>query len=89
MLDFPISNNKAEYEAPITRLKVAKDFNVKTNVIFCDSMLVVNQVNTSFETREPWMASYIQVVKDLISRFDSFKINHIPRVANSKSDKPA
>ena len=33
------------------------------------------------------MASYLQVTKDLTSRFDFIEITHIPREANSKVDR--
>ena len=46
-----------------------------------------SQINFEFEAREPRIVSYLQVVKDLISRFDSFKITHIPQAANLKVDK--
>ena len=35
------------------------------------------------------MVTYLQLVKDLVSPFESFKVTHIPRVANSKVDRLA
>ena len=81
-----VSNNEAEYETLITSLRVAKELDIKNIMVFCDSQLVVNQITTAFEAREPRMASYLQVAKDLISWFDSFEITHVPREVNFEAD---
>ena len=39
---FAISNNKAEYEALITGLRMARDLDIKKVMVFYDSQLVVN-----------------------------------------------
>ena len=39
-LDFLVSNNEAEYEALLTGLKMAKDLDIKSIHVFCDSKLV-------------------------------------------------
>ena len=41
--DFKTSNNQAEYEALIVRLKIAKDLSVKCLRVFTDSQLVIRQ----------------------------------------------
>ena len=41
---FAISNNKAEYEALITGLRMDKDLYIKKIVVFYYSQLVVNQI---------------------------------------------
>ena len=42
---FKASNNETEYEALIIRLKLVKEVGVKRLKVFCDSQLVVNQIN--------------------------------------------
>ena len=44
-----VSNNEAEYEALITGLRMTKDLDIKSIVVFYDSQLVVNQITTIFE----------------------------------------
>ena len=88
-LDFLVSNNEVEYEALLTRLKMARDLDIKAIHIFCDSKLVSAQVNTEFQALEPRMAVYLQAAKDWISSFESFKIMHIPKVDNSKVNRLA
>ena len=41
-LQFPASNNKAEYEALIVRLRLAKEMGLEQVKIYSDSQLVVN-----------------------------------------------
>ena len=48
---FQMSNNKAEYEALITGLGLAKELQVRNLRIYSDSQLVVNQVNDVYQPR--------------------------------------
>ena len=64
-LDFPISNNEAEYEALLTGLRIAKDLDVKSIQVFCDYKLVSSQTNVEFEAKDPRNVSYLQAGKDL------------------------
>ncbi|KAL5537740.1 hypothetical protein UlMin_045713 [Ulmus minor] len=86
-LEFPVSNNEAEYEALLTGLKMARELDVKAIHVFCDSKLVSAQINTEFQAREPRMAAYLQLAQSMISCFDSFEITHIPRAENSEADR--
>ncbi|KAL5583578.1 hypothetical protein UlMin_016020 [Ulmus minor] len=62
-LEFPVSNNEAEYEALLTGLKMARELDVKAIHVFCDSKLVSAQVNAEFQAREPRMAAYLQLAQ--------------------------
>lgn len=48
-IDFHATNNEAKYEAPITRLKLARELGVKTLQFFCDSQLLVCQVRGDYQ----------------------------------------
>ena len=85
-MDFSVSNNEAEYEALLTKLLLAKDLDIKSIQVFCDSKLVSTQMNSEFESKEPRMVTCLQLAKDLVSQFKSFEVAHIPRVANSEAD---
>lgn len=85
-LEFTSTNNVAEYEALIAGLKLAqrvKEDNLEAHV---DSLLVTNQVR-DHDTKDPTMASYLGVVKELIVGFKSFQILHIPMSKNKKADE--
>ncbi|KAL5575149.1 hypothetical protein UlMin_016848 [Ulmus minor] len=87
--DFMVTNNEAEYEALITGLRMAKDLDVQKIVVFCDSLLVVNQITDTFGTKGPRLATYLQFAKDLVYCFESFQILHVPREANTEADRLA
>jgi len=50
-LDFPTTNNEAEYETLIARLDLAKAAGVENLVIYCDSQVVTSQVNDDYECK--------------------------------------
>ena len=51
-LQFPATNNEAEYEAILTSLRLAKAIGEKNSVIKSDSKLIVGQVNHECEAKE-------------------------------------
>ena len=55
-------------------------------IIRSDSQLVVGQVNTEYESRDPRMAKYVTLVKQRLGSFSAWKIEHIPRDYNEKAD---
>ena len=68
-LEFKTSNNEAEYEAPIVRLKIAFDLGARDMEVYLDSRRVVNQVQGSFEVRDSRMKEYLKVVKLIMAKF--------------------
>ena len=71
---FHDTNHEAEYEALITRLILAKDMGIKKLDICSDSLLVVNQLLGTYQTRDLKMASYLEHVETLLSTFEKFNI---------------
>ena len=55
-LEFPYSNNTAEYEAYLTRLATALEMGVKHLKVMGDSNLVVCQAKEIFSLKEPRLA---------------------------------
>ena len=47
-LDFPATNNEAEYEALLAGLRLTKDMRAKSLVVFINSQLVVNQIRGEY-----------------------------------------
>ena len=73
-LNFPATNNEAEYEAFIAGLQSASKLKVPELHTFNDSKLVVNQVTGKFEARGAKMAKYLVVAKNLLIEFKTIKI---------------
>ncbi|GJR12107.1 reverse transcriptase domain-containing protein [Tanacetum coccineum] len=57
--------------------------NLQANV---DSQLVANQVNETYEAKEPGMIKYLENVKTLTSTLKEFSIKQVPRGENKKAD---
>ncbi|XP_017256033.2 uncharacterized protein LOC135147082 [Daucus carota subsp. sativus] len=84
--EFKATNNEAEYEALIMGLTTAKDMKVKNIDVYCDSLLIVNHVNGSYEAKDQKMLTYLDIVKNLQLSFDTFNIQQVPREHNTEAD---
>ena len=62
-LQYPTTNNEAEYEALLTGLKLAKVLGAAELDICSDSQLVVGQVNGEYEAKEECMQQYLNLVR--------------------------
>ncbi|KAH7862934.1 hypothetical protein Vadar_011285 [Vaccinium darrowii] len=58
-IGFPATNNETEYEALIASLCLAKGLGVEELQFYNDSMLVINQLNREYISREHQMLKYI------------------------------
>ncbi|XP_066333761.1 uncharacterized protein [Miscanthus floridulus] len=85
-LDFPSSNNTAEYEALVNGLRIAIELGIRRLDIMADSQLVVNQVMKESSYHDTKMEAYCQEVRQLEDRFDGLELNHIPRHLNKAAD---
>ncbi|GFZ15662.1 hypothetical protein Acr_25g0000710 [Actinidia rufa] len=84
--NFPATNNEAEYEALIARLRSASKLGVPELCIYSDSKLVVNQVTGKFEARGVKMEKYLKVARNLLSEFRAVKIEQVGREFNTHAD---
>ena len=50
-LDFPTTNNEAEYEALVTGLDLARATGAKNIIVHCDSQVVTSQINGDYECK--------------------------------------
>ncbi|XP_058216794.1 uncharacterized protein LOC131327665 [Rhododendron vialii] len=85
-IDFPATNNEAEYEAFLAGLRSAIAMKVDDLAIFCDSQLIVNQVLGDYEARDPRMLKYQATATELIQHFKHFKIEQINHEHNTHAD---
>jgi ribonuclease HI len=85
-LEFPATNNIAEYEGLINGLWLAKDLNIRQLLIRRDSQLVAKQVQEEYDCNNDMMARYLAEVHIIEKFFDGFKVWFVPRLNNRNAD---
>ena len=70
-LDFPTTNNEAEYEALEAGLDLVKVVWVENMVVYYNSQVVTSQINGDYECKNKRMKKYLEVVT---GRIDSLQI---------------
>ena len=89
ILGFKASNNKAEYEAFLARLRAILCLGARDVEIYLDSRLVIYQILGSFETRDFRMKAYLSATKQIISKFGTVKVAQVGRAQNRHADSLA
>ena len=67
LLDFPTTNNEAEYEALVAGLDLVKATSAKNMIMHCDSQVITRQINGNYKCRNERMKKYLEEVKSRIS----------------------
>ena len=80
-LDFPTTNNEAEYEVLVVGLGLARATGATSVVIYYDSQVITNQVNGDYECKGERMKRYLDQVKRRVDDLQA-KIIQIPRGEN-------
>jgi ribonuclease HI len=88
-LHFPTSNNMAEYEALVNRLRIAIELGVWRLDARGDSRLVIDQVMKNSHFRDRKMEAYCDEVRHLEDKFYGLELNHVARRYNETTDELA
>ena len=83
------TNNQAEYAALIRALEVASDYGFDEVRIRGDSELIVKQVRGEWNTNDPELRERRVTVRELLTTFDDWSIEHVPREINDRADELA
>ena len=78
-LKFPATNNEAEYEGILTKLRLEKAFEAKNLLVQSDSKLVIGQTKEEYEAKGERMQKYLKLTKQLTQEFDKVEFVQIPR----------
>ncbi|XP_070057842.1 uncharacterized protein [Nicotiana tomentosiformis] len=70
----------------ITGLELAKGLGAEVIEAKCVSLLVVNQVNGTFEVREDRMQRYLDKLQVTLHRFKEWTLQHVHRDQNNEAD---
>ena len=87
-LDFPTTNNEAEYEALVAGLDLARAADAENMIMHCDSQVITSQINGDYKCRNERMKKYLEEVKSRISGLE-VKFVQIPREENECADRLA
>ncbi|XP_073153270.1 uncharacterized protein [Henckelia pumila] len=86
---FPATNNEAEYESFIMRIKLALSVGAKRLTYTATPNLSSVKLMENFEAKEDKMLGYLIQVNELLSRLDSYDVKEIPRMENESADRLA
>ena len=88
-LGFSTTNNEAEYETLLEGMAMVQRMGGKSIKLFSDSRLVIGQVRGEFEAKDERMQGYLNQVKCMQLKFDSFDLLHVLRSGNAHADSLA
>ncbi|MCQ9205100.1 MAG: ribonuclease HI family protein [Omnitrophica bacterium] len=80
------SNNFAEYMALIFSLIDILEMGEKNIRVFSDSKLVCEQISGKFKVKNNNIYPLFVLAKNIIAKFDNFKLAHIDREKNKEAD---
>jgi len=85
-LEFPCTNNNAEYDALILAIKIALKLKLWKVKFIKNSLLIINQINEIFQCKEPLLQKYKQIAKNLLSSLTKYEIQATSRSNNRFTD---
>lgn len=83
------TNNQAEYEGLIHALEVAEGYGFEEVEIRSDSELVVKQIRGEYDVNSPELREKRVRAMELLSGFESWSLEHVPRELNERADNLA
>ena len=87
-LDFPTTNNEAEYEVLVAGLDLAKAVGATSVFIYFNSQVITNKVNGDYECKGERMKRYLDQVRKRVDDLKA-KIIQIPRGENEQANRLA
>ncbi|KAM1292671.1 hypothetical protein ACFX2I_019601 [Malus domestica] len=85
-IGFKASNNKAEYEALLASLRIAKDLAVEKLAIHYDAQLITSQTTEGYKEKHPKMAQYLDKVRKQLEAFQTYTFTQVPWADNAYTD---
>ncbi|MFC7059154.1 ribonuclease HI [Halovenus salina] len=83
------TNNQAEYAGLIHALEVAEGYGFEEVEIRSDSELVVKQIRGEYDVNSPELREKRVQAMELLSGFESWSLEHVPRELNERADNLA
>jgi len=83
------TNNVAEYQALIAALQKAIKLGGTQVIIRADSELMIRQLNGRYKIKSEGLKPLYIEVTQLLAKFETVSLKHIPREQNTEADKLA
>ena len=83
------TNNVAEYRALLAALEYAVQAGYRDVALYSDSQLLTRQILGEYKVKKPDLIPLHRRAKEMIARFESFSITHVPREENRQADRLA
>ena len=80
------TNNQAEYLALINGLELVLKHNIHKINLRLDSELLVKQILGEYQVKNPELTQLKLKIDELLSKFEAWSIQHIPREQNQRAD---
>jgi ribonuclease HI len=80
------TNNVAEYKALEAALKKAIELGYQNVDIHADSELMIKQLKGEYKVKNEDLKIIHIKIKNLLSKFDNYTLNHVPREKNKRAD---
>jgi ribonuclease HI len=77
-----VTNNEAKYEALLHGLRLAASLGIKRLLVYVESIVVINQVNKSWDRNKENMDAYCLEVCKLENKFYGLEFHHVVRDNN-------
>ncbi|XP_074346516.1 uncharacterized protein LOC141685307 [Apium graveolens] len=84
---FKATNNQAKYEALISGLRLAKYFGISKMIVYSDSQIMVKQTSGEYIAKDPTLAQYQAMVRNILETTPDITILQINKEENSKADE--
>jgi formyltetrahydrofolate-dependent phosphoribosylglycinamide formyltransferase len=80
------TNNVAEYTGIVKALEAAITTGAKSLMVFCDSELLVRQINGQYKVKSEQIRPLFQQAVEMLDRFENWEIQHVTREKNKEAD---
>ncbi|KAM2197358.1 hypothetical protein ACFX1Q_000770 [Malus domestica] len=80
------SNDVAKYQALNIGLQMAINMGITALEVFGDSKLIINQLLTEYEVRKDDLVPYFRLATQLLQKFETVTLEHVPRKENQMAD---
>ncbi|XP_047151560.1 uncharacterized protein LOC124823412 [Vigna umbellata] len=85
--ELPTEEGRAEYEALLAGMELARDLGVEFLECRTDSQLVEGHMKGNFEVKDDQLLQYFHKAKQLEAQFKAVELKHIPREENVRADR--